>query len=106
MLKVRIRKTCALLRDNVELLLPTWFGSLVWNRNSQILGRPRMNPQQVKIDFNQSPVYEGGATFLVLLACPANGRSENRNAGFTHPFAAGHFGLTTCLIRKMRHALQ
>jgi hypothetical protein len=34
MLKVLIHKTCALLRDSVELLLPTWFGSLVWNRNS------------------------------------------------------------------------
>jgi DNA modification methylase len=40
-----------------------------------------MNPQQVKIDFNKNPVYEGGATLLALLACPANGRSENRNAG-------------------------
>ena len=81
MLKVRIHKTCALLRDSVELLLPTWFESLVWNRTSQILGRPSMNPQQVKIDFNQYPVYEGGATLLALLACPANCRSEDRNAG-------------------------
>jgi hypothetical protein len=80
-LKVRVHKTCALLRDNVELLPPAWFGSLVWNPNSQILGRPCMNPQQVKIDFNKNPVYEGGATLLALLACPANGRSENRNAG-------------------------
>lgn len=39
-----------------------------------------MNPQQVNIDFNQNPVYEGGATLLALLACPANARLANRNA--------------------------
>jgi hypothetical protein len=71
------------------LLLPTWFESLVWNRTSQILGRPSMNPQQVKIDFNQYPVYEGGATLLALLACPANCRSEDRNAGLHASLCGG-----------------
>jgi hypothetical protein len=39
-----------------------------------------MNPRQVDIDLSRNPVYEGGASLLALLACPANGTSKNRNA--------------------------